>query len=169
MNKTFSRERSSWKSMSSTLHPINTWTTFGWRKYGRICVKWRNSLKRERIGRRSPTTNCSLVKYICYSEGQQMIEPCCVLVELGYCPEHETSPKFLDRTLTEHSGLRHLTLVFFSSTLLRSSVGRSKSSSCHCTKWIWVVWKLALVNAIMRTNHLAHSSFSVASRIQKGT
>ena len=50
--------------MSNTLHPINTRTTFGWRETREICVKWRNFLKREGIGRWSLTMNYFLVKYI---------------------------------------------------------------------------------------------------------
>ena len=64
MNKTSSNEISNWKSMSRTLYPINTRTTFWWTKAKGIFVKWRNCLKREGRGRRSPATNCSLVKYI---------------------------------------------------------------------------------------------------------
>ena len=115
MNKTSNKEISNWKSMSNTLHPINTRTKFRWRKAGGIYVKWNNCLKREGIGKQRPVANCSLEKYI---------------MLLGRSVEDRASSSFSwirilsgiwkrawnfcsDRTPIGCSDLRHPDLVFF--------------------------------------------------------
>ena len=82
----------------------------------------------------------------------------------------ETSPKFPFRQNTNwifQSEVPNSSV--FSSTLLRPSTGRFDSSSCHYVKWIWVVWKPARINVVIKTNHLAHPPFNVVSTTQKGT
>ena len=109
---------SSWRykwTRLPTLHPINTRTTFEWRKTGGICVKWRNFLKKEEIERQSPTTNCSLVKYIMLLgrsiEDRASSSVSWIRILSGIRKQTQNSPS--DRTLTRWSSLRHPTLVFF--------------------------------------------------------
>lgn len=61
---TSNTERSKWYSIFKMLHPISILTTFEWKKAGRIFVKCRNYLTKERRGKQSPTLNCSLLKTV---------------------------------------------------------------------------------------------------------
>ena len=101
--------------MSNTPHPISIQTMFGWWKVERICVKWRNCLKREGRGRRSPTKNCSLVKYIMLfgRSIEDRASPHVSWIGMVFEIRKLARNYCLDMTLTRQSGLRHLTLVFF--------------------------------------------------------
>lgn len=107
-NKTSSKERFNRQSMSKMLHPINTRTTFGWKKVGDIWVKLRNCLKIKGRGRRSPVANCSLLKYIAlwdyfsndkYLSSTKRIE---ILFEIQKQARNSCS----NRRSTRHSDLR---------------------------------------------------------------
>ena len=115
MNKTSNMERSNWKSMYNTLHPINIWVMFGWRKIGEIYVKWRNCLKRKGRGKRSLTTKCSLVKYIMLfgrsTDDRALTSISWIGMVSGIRKQAQNSHS--NRTPTGRSGLRWLTLVFF--------------------------------------------------------
>ena len=115
MNKTSNNERFNWKSMSSTLHPINTRKTFKWRKAEGISVKWRNYLKREGIGKRNPIANCFFVKYIMLlgRSVEDRVSPSVSWIGIlsGIWKRAQNSRS--ERTLTGCSRLRHPTLVFF--------------------------------------------------------
>ena len=97
------------------LHPINTQTTFRRRKVGGISVKWRNCLKREGIGRQSPTTYCFLVKYIMLfrrsTEDRVLPSVSWIRILSGIWKRAWNSR--LDRTPIRRSSLRCLALAFF--------------------------------------------------------
>ena len=117
MNKTSNKKRSSWKSMSNKLHPINIWTTLGWRKVGGICVKGMNYLKREGIGRRSPVVNCYLVKYIMLlgRPVEDRASPSVSWIGTLFGIQKWAQNYHSNKTLTGRFGLRCPTLVFFHS------------------------------------------------------
>lgn len=88
---------------------------FRWRKAKGICVKWRNCLKNEGMGKRSPTMSCSLVKYIMLFErsvdNRTSSFVSWIGIMLGIWKRARNSCS--DKTPTRQFGRRRPTLVFF--------------------------------------------------------
>ena len=101
--------------MSNTLHPISIRMMFEWRKANEICVKWRNCLKSYGMGKRSLTTNCSLVKYIMLFERltNDKVSPFVSWIKMVSEIQKRAWNSCSDKSSIERFGLECPTLAFF--------------------------------------------------------